>query len=459
MNQSISDNQASDKSFLKVIQNFFSEFNFRELLRECKFHKTDGFSCFTIIKSIFLLVFTGKNWYRIFVDSKSKPEFGKDVIYRFLNSVKWQWEKLLLLLSSQIIFWITTLTKDTRYKVLIADDTFYDRSRSKAVELLSWIYDHVDSKSKKGFSKLTLGWSDGHTFLPIQFRLISSNNHKNIKAKSEYVKEKYPGYIRRIEAKKKKTELLFDMVQAVIDNSIYYSHLLFDSWFAFPKIITRFKAMGVKVITMLKKTPKIFYTYRDKPYCLSKIYSLTKKRMDKRTNRYSVIVWINNYNDGIKTKARILFIREKKQWLGLLTTDLDLSEEEIIKIYGMRWNIEIFFKMCKSHLKLAKEFQGRSFDMLVAHTSIVYIRYIMLAVLVRKNNDERTFGDLFFYLSDEVKNITFLEALQLLLTLLKDFLKDKFLLSEDEVQKLLSDFINSLPPFLSNYLPGIMCES
>ena len=109
----------------------------------------------------------------------------------------------------------------------------------------------------------------------------------------------------------------------------------------------------------------------------------------------------------------------------------------------MRWNIEVFFKMCKSHLKLAKEFQGRSFDMLVAHTSIVYIRYIMLAVLVRKNNDERTFGDLFFYLSDEVKNITFLEALQLLLTLLKDFLKDKFLLSENEVQKLLSDFINS----------------
>jgi len=34
--------------------------------------------------------------------------------------------------------------------------------------------------------------------------------------------------------------------------------------------------------------------------------------------------------------------------------------------------------MIKSYLKLAKEFQGRSFDMLVAHTTIVFLRYIMI---------------------------------------------------------------------------------
>jgi hypothetical protein len=459
MEQIISDKLVSDKSFIKVIKNFFTEFNFSEILKECKFHKTDGFSCFTVIKNIFLLVFTGKNWFRIFTDSRARPNFGKDVVYRFLNSAKWHWEELLIQLSSKIIAWITTLTSDARHKVLIADDTFYDRKRSKAVELLSWVYDHVDGKSKKGFTKLTLGWSDGYTFLPLQFRLVSSKNYKNIKSKSEYVKEKYAGHTRRIQAKNKKTEILFDMVQSVVDKSIQYSHLLFDSWFAFPKIITRFKKMGVHVVTMLKKSPKIFYTYRTKKYCLSKIYSLAKSRMDKKTNRFSVIVWLNNFEDGVKTKAKILFIKEKKNWLALLSTDINLDDEDIIKIYGMRWDIEVFFKMCKSHLKLAKEFQGRSFDMLVAHTSIVYLRYIMLAVMVRKNDDERTFGDLFFHFSDEVRNISFFEALQLILSSLKDFLKDKFLLTESEVQKLLSDFIDSLPPILGRYLPGIMCES
>jgi len=262
MEQIISDNLVSDKSFLKVIRNFFNEFNFSEILRKCKFHKTDGF-----------------------------------------------------------------------------------------------------------------------TFLPLLFRFVCSKNRKNIKNNSEYVKEKYAGYTRRVQAK------------------------------------------------------------------------------NKKTNRFSVIVWLNNFDDGIKTKAKILFIKEKKNWLALLSTDVDLDNEEIIKIYGMRWDIEVFFKMCKSHLKLAKEFQGRSFNMIVAHTSIVYLRYIMLTVMVRKNNDERTFGDLFFHFSDEVRNISFFEALQLILTTLKDFLKDKFLLTESEVQKLLSEFIDSLPPIMARYLPGIMCES
>ena len=36
-----------------------------------------------------------------------------------------------------------------------------------------------------------------------------------------------------------------------------------------------------------------------------------------------------------------------------------ISDEEILRIYGKRWDIEVFFKMCKSYLALSKEFQGR----------------------------------------------------------------------------------------------------
>jgi hypothetical protein len=459
MEQSIYDNTDSDKSFLKLINNFFSNFNFSSLLKECHFRKTDGFSCLAVLKNIFLLIFTGKNWYRTFSASNQKQSYGKDVVYRFLNSVKWHWENLILSLCQNIITWLTSLTDDSRPKVLIADDTFYNRTRSKKVEFLSWVYDHVDGKSKKGFTKLTLGWSDGFTFLPLQFRLVSSKNHKNINYKSEYVDKKYAGHTRRVDVRKKKTDLLFEMVKLTIAKSIQYSQLLFDSWFAFPSIITQFKQIGVKIVTMLKKSPKIFYEFRGKEYALTKIYALTKYRMDRKTNRYSIIVWLNNYDAGIRTQAKILFIKEKRKWLALLTTDIDLKDDEIIKTYGLRWNIEVFFKMCKSYLNLAKEFQGRSFDMLVAHTSIVYLRYILLAIMARKNTDEKTFGELFFSYSDEVRNITFFEALELLLTLLKNYLKDKLMLKETEVQELIAEFIDSLPPIIAFYIPGNMCES
>jgi len=80
-------------------------------------------------------------------------------------------------------------------------------------------------------------------------------------------------------------------------------------------------------------------------------------------------------------KARIIFIRVKNsnKWLTIMSTDTAISEEEILRIYGKRWDIESFFKVCKSHLAPAREFQGRSYDMLAATTSIAFLRYAMLS--------------------------------------------------------------------------------
>jgi hypothetical protein len=60
-----------------------------------------------------------------------------------------------------------------------------------------------------------------------------------------------------------------------------------------------------------------------------------------------------------------------------------LADEEIERIYGKRWDIEVFFKMAKQHLKLAKEIQCRDFDALIAHTTMVFMRYMFLAYPIR----------------------------------------------------------------------------
>lgn len=81
--------------------------------------------------------------------------------------------------------------------------------------------------------------------------------------------------------------------------------------------------------------------------------------------------------------------------------------EEIVRIYGMRWDIETFFKFSKSFLHLAKEFQGRSYDMMISHTTIVFTRYILIAWQLRKEEDPKTMGNLFLFLCDEVKEMDF----------------------------------------------------
>ena len=98
--------------------------------------------------------------------------------------------------------------------------------------------------------------------------------------------------------------------------------------------------------------------------------------------------------------AKIVCVRNKanrKDWLAFICTDTALSEEEIIRIYGKRWQIEVFFKTCKSMLNLIGECRSLSYDALTANVAIVFTRYMLLAMEQRQNVDQRTLGGLFFF--------------------------------------------------------------
>jgi hypothetical protein len=75
---------------------------------------------------------------------------------------------------------VERLTGQDRQSVLIVDDSLFSRNRSKKVELFARIFDHTSHKFYKGFRMLTLGWSDGNTFLPVSFNLLSSTNDNNV---------------------------------------------------------------------------------------------------------------------------------------------------------------------------------------------------------------------------------------------------------------------------------------
>ena len=102
-----------------------------------------------------------------------------------------------------------------------------------------------------------------------------------------------------------------------------------------------------------------------------------------------------------------------KDLVALICTDPTLSEEEIIRIYGKRWQIEVFFKTCKSYLQLVNECHSLSYDALTAHVAIVFVRYLMIALEKRRNEDDRTFGELFYFFTDELADIIYLQDYQM----------------------------------------------
>jgi hypothetical protein len=147
--------------------------------------------------------------------------------------------------------------------------------------------------------------------------------------------------------------------------------------------------------------------------------------------------------------VKIVFVKDRnsKNWLALLSTDTDIENEEITRVYGKRWDIEVFFKMTKSYLDLAKEFQGRSYDQMIAHTAIVFMRYIMLAWEFRQSNYLKTIGDLFYYMCDEVDDIKLSMPLFLILDLLKKILVSFPAISEEIAHMIIDTFKQNLPTF------------
>ena len=63
--------------------------------------------------------------------------------------------------------------------------------------------------------------------------------------------------------------------------------------------------------------------------------------------------------------------------------------------------IECCFKVCKSLLKLGKEFHGVSYDLTVSSTAMVFTRYILLEWIRRQENDGRTLGELVYCVFDQ----------------------------------------------------------
>ena len=153
--------------------------------------------------------------------------------------------------------------------------------------------------------------------------------------------------------------------------------------------------------------------------------------------------------------VRIVFVRnraKRKDWIALISTDMDISEEEIIRRYGVRWNIEVYFKTCKQHLKLLKESNSPSFDAFTCHLTIVCVRYMILAVNQRAASGDRTLGELFWFMTAEAAEISFTKTLVLILEALLDTVREFFAVSDEQMQAFTHSFLAKLPQHLRSAL-------
>ena len=454
MNKSITQANQNDKQISKSIKKFFKRFHISSALKASNAYKKKGIPVIEVFQYLFLLIFSNRSMYMSLITGRNTPGFAKDTVYRFMKMLQINWMRFTTLLASRIIRdAIVPLDSEDRANVLIIDDSMFERNRSKKVELLAKAYDHANHRYRFGFRMLTLGWSDGSSFLPVNSILLSSENKKNRVNEAVKVDKRTAGYKRRLLSIQKGTQAMLELLKTAKKAAVPAKYVLFDSWFSSPSTLHAVKTIGYDVIGMVKKTPKMFFRYKGEDMSLITIYNRNKKRRGR--SRYLLSVLVDVVKDGKVIPAKVVYVRnrnKRKEYLCLISTDTTLDENEIIRIYGKRWDIEVFFKVCKSYLNLSRECNSLSYDAMTAHTAVVFTRYMMLSLESREGSDNRSLGELFLYFSDEMSDITWIQAFRMLLQMFRTILNNNTELSDDKIDELVDTFMNTLPALLKAQL-------
>jgi len=97
--------------------------------------------------------------------------------------------------------------------------------------------------------------------------------------------------------------------------------------------------------------------------------------------------------------------------------------------------------------------------MMIAHTSIVITRFILTEWLRREENDQKTFGELFFRCSDDIQDMDLITALQNLMTFMIDLVNEIKSVSVEIVKNQLQQWIGRQAAFIKALFSNFCWES
>ena len=372
------------------IDHFWIEINKRFNLNKSKNAGERSKRCGVPISVLFQIALCFPFFKRNSVQSFFSSQFQKMIkcnktpFYRFFQDSFFNWRKSVYKLNSEIESKCSTDKKSEHPTALIIDDSVLAKT-GRRIEGVTKVHDHVTNKFVIGFKLLALCWFNGSYSRFLDFSLVAEKRKvKLTRNKSQFNKKRDPKSVvtkRKKELKKDKITLACQLFTEAVKNKFIPDFLLTDSWFTCADLINMVRNITknkTHFLGMIKNGTRKF-TYNDENFTLSglrKHLMNRQKRCSKYKSRY---ITVDCYLKDVGN-VRLFYSRYhgNRKWVALITTKLDMSYIEAIKVYSIRWNIEIGFKEMKQLLGLGKS-QANDFAAQIAHTSCVFIAHSLLA--------------------------------------------------------------------------------
>jgi len=252
---------------------------------------------------------------------------------------------------------------------LSIDDTMISKKReSRHIEGMTKLFSHVSRKTEWAHCQVALQGKSHDLSMPLDFKVYLSKDYCE-KQNTEF---------------KSKNDLAYDLIKNLEFVKENLTYLLMDSWYSSSKLIMNALALGIYSIVPLKSNRKIFpegieiqLKEYEKLIDKSILNLVTVKGKDYYTYRYEGN--LKGIENAIVIFSYELSGDELKNPMYILSTDICLSNREIISYYLNRWDIEVSFRYQKDSLGLC-HYEMRSLKGIKRYWYIIYLAYNYLTL-------------------------------------------------------------------------------
>ena len=160
----------------------------------------------------------------------------------------------------------------------------------------------------------------------------------------------------------------------------------------------------------INQTPAFFVVRSKRNTKFRRIYSrLIDKSTGLRCDQTVAFTGFYSKKDYPEKLRRIKFFdSEKKKTLNFLTNNFTLPALTIAELYRYRWQIELFFKWIKEHLRI-KAFYGTSMNAVKTQIWIAISVYVLVAIVKKRLNLEQS-----LYTILQILSVTLFEKMPIL---------------------------------------------
>lgn len=433
--------------------------NIKSILKNANFvKKREGASPYLVVLHfVYMLVMNKK--ISTFIN-QSKDSLKKDTYYRLLQNSSYNWRKLLSLTNLKILKLLHKVQDSTSIKVLIIDDTVEGKTGKYVEGSRDSLWSNKEKRNIRGINVVSLNYSDGYSNFMLDFA-INMGNYARVKFEefTQEVDVRTTAYKRRLEIMNGKSKIAIDMVTRALKSGIYADYLLVDSWYSKPAFLKEMSDLGLKVISRIANNNKI-WNFTAKEKTLNAIYEKYKKIKTEKAGTYGKKIKFKYFSVKVEHKnagtIKVVFIKTKEKLIPIASTDLEISDEEIIDIYKRRWDIEQGYKELREHFGFGKE-ENRIYEALIARITLSFFAYNIVSYINRMSHEPKSIGGLFKDLECELTNLAIsMEIFISILTKISQNIQETE--NSEEVNMFLAQLIGSLRVTVKNQL-DFMCES